>query len=266
MDKVQLRLAEMCSGLIQAQRYDEAVSRAFVVVEERLRDTLGVHGGSGVHLSEKAFAPDSGDLVDRLARPRGEVDGIRNLFVGAFKAYRNRAAHTMADYTLNEARAVIHLANLLLLILKQVERAPSHQIRKDVAELLEPDARRRLSSFLESLQEIGIRKGEGESKTPYKAVLRYRPPSWETPRPYEVSVFYLNATGGKPRIEFRCISLEKVVGLDLDTLEEELLQLGCVRVGLKTVPIWLYLNQHNDQETFDQLYRVLHDLMDRHRV
>jgi uncharacterized protein (TIGR02391 family) len=188
-------LTETCSGLIRAQRYDEAVSRAFVVLEERLRKTLGVRGGAGVHLSEKAFAPDSGDLVERLMRPRGEVDGIRNLFVGAFKAYRNRAAHTMAHYTRDEARAIIHLVNLLLLILEQVAEAPSHPVRQDVANLLEPGAVGRLRLFLQSLEDIGIRAGGGKSATPYQAIMAYHPPTREAPSPYEVTVFYLNASG-----------------------------------------------------------------------
>jgi uncharacterized protein (TIGR02391 family) len=260
------RLAETCGGLIRSQRYDEAVSRAFVVVEERLRDTLGVRGGSGVHLSEKAFAPDSGDLVDRLGRARGEVDGIRNLFVGAFKAYRNRAAHTMADYTLDEARAIIHLVNLLLLILEQVGKAPSHPVRQDVANLLEPGAIARLRSFLENLDAIGIRKGEGKSGTPYQATLQYNPPSWEAPRPYAVTVFYLITIRGKPMLAFRNASLEQVVGLDLDSLEQDLLRAGCVRVGVKTTRIRLYLDRYNDQEAFDELYRILRDLMEKHRV
>jgi hypothetical protein len=65
-----------------------------------------------------------GDLVPRLNLPRGEIEGIRHLFVGAFRAYRNRAAHTVAGYSLDEAWGIIHLVNLLLLILRQVEQAP----------------------------------------------------------------------------------------------------------------------------------------------
>lgn len=260
------QLAEMCTGLIRSQRYDEAVSRAFVVLEERLRETLGVPGGSGVPLSEKAFAPDSGDLVDRLMRPRSEVDGIRNLFVGAFKAYRNRAAHTMAGYGLDEARAIIHLVNLLLLILEQVREAPAHSIRRDVAELLEPEARARLRSFLASLEDIGIRKEEGQSKTPYQATLEYHPSSWDVPAPHPVTVFYLTASKGEPKLTFRSISLAEVVGLDIGSLEQALLQLGAVRVSAKTTPIRLHLNRYNDQETFDRLYDILRDMLDQHRV
>jgi hypothetical protein len=219
-----------------------------------------------VHLSEKAFAPDSGDLVCRLNRPRGEVDGIRDLFVGAFKAYRNPAAHTVADYTLDEARATIHLVNLLLLILEQVRQAPSHPIRQDVADLLEPEARRRLRSFLGSLEDIGIRKGQGKAKTPYQATLKYHPSSWEAAAPHKVTLFYLQASQEKPMLSFRTPSLGQVVGLDAESLEQDLLQLGCVRVRAKSTPIRLHIDRHNAQETFAQLYRLLRDLMEKHRV
>ena len=46
-------LVRGCSLLIRSERYDEAVSRAFVVLEERLRELLKVRGGSGVDLSQK---------------------------------------------------------------------------------------------------------------------------------------------------------------------------------------------------------------------
>jgi len=260
------QLSETCRDLVRAQRYDEAVSRAFVVLEERLRGTLGVRGGSGVHLSEKAFAPDSGDLVDRLARPRGEVDGIRDLFAGAFKAYRNRAAHTMAGYTLDEARAIIHLVNLLLLILEQVREAPAHPIRQDVAVLLEPEALRRVRSFLGSLDDIGIRKGDGKSKTPYRATLEYHRPSRDVPGPHDVTLFYLHVTGGKPVLSFRGPGLERVVGLDVDSWLQDLLRSGCARASAKSTPVRLHLDRQDDQETFGQLFGVLRGLVERHRV
>jgi hypothetical protein len=37
-------LVERCGGLVRAQRYDEAVSRTFVVLEERMRGLMGMHG------------------------------------------------------------------------------------------------------------------------------------------------------------------------------------------------------------------------------
>jgi uncharacterized protein (TIGR02391 family) len=260
------RLAEKCTGLIRSERYDEAVSRAFVVLEERLRDTLGVRGGAGVNLAEKAFAHESGELADRLMLARAEVNGIRNLFVGAFKAYRNRAAHTIAGYSLDEARAIVHLVNLLLLVLEQVRSSPAHSVREDVAQLLAPQALGRLRSFLEALDGIGIRKATGVGSTAYKASLQYHPPSWDAPRPYPVTVLYVHAVGGKPVVSFRTSSLRQVVGVDVDSLERDLLQLGCERAAAKTTPVRLDLDRHNDQSVFDRVFDQLRGMMEQHRV
>jgi hypothetical protein len=49
-----------------------------------------------------------------------------------------------------------------------------------------------------------------------------------------------------------------------DQLEAKLLATGCRRVARKTTPIELVLTQRNDQITFDRLYEILKDLVQRH--
>jgi uncharacterized protein (TIGR02391 family) len=261
-------LLERCGILIRSERYDEAVSRAFVVLEERLRDLLGVHGGSGVDLSQKAFTPEKGQLADRLSLPTSEVEGIRDLFVGAFRAYRNRAAHTVAGYSLDEARGIINLVNLLLLVLEQARQAPESAILLEVSRRIGSGATVRLKGFLESLQGIGIGRGEGKLAIPYRVTLEYRAPSWDEPRAHPTTVFYLAVPGGDPVLSFRTgpDGLVNVVGLDVDQLESDLLHAGCVRVAAKSTPIRLFLNQQNSQDTLDRLYEILQDLMKKHRV
>ncbi len=258
-------LIERCSLLIRSERYDEAVSRAFVVLEERLRELLAVSGGSGVDLSQKAFSPNKGQLVSRLYLPPAEAEGIRDLFVGAFRAYRNRAAHTVAGYTLVEARAIIHLVNLLLLTLQKVSDVSTQHIPPKITHVLGLSATKRLDSFLNSLPDIGLNKGKGKGSIPYWATFEYDYPSWEKPRPYQVSVLYLGSSAGKPMLMFHSAGLSRVVGLDIGQLEAELLQAGCIRVVAKTTPIRLPLAEHNDQATFDRLYTILQGLMERHR-
>jgi uncharacterized protein (TIGR02391 family) len=211
------KLAEMCGSLIRSQQCDEAVSRAFVVLEERLRELLGVRGGAGVHLSEKAFAPKGGQLVDRLLLPPAEIEGIRDLFVGAFKAFRNRAAHTMAGYSLDEARAIIHLTNLLLLILEQARHIPV-RVPETIAQLLDPAATGRLRVFLEKLRDIGIERAEGVAWIPYKATLNYKQPAWDGHRPHRATVFYLLVRSNEPEIAFNSTSLSRVDGLNVEQL------------------------------------------------
>lgn len=259
-------LVERCGVLMRSERYDEAVSRAFVVLEERLREILAVHGGSGVNLSQKAFSPESGQLVDRLYLPPAEVVGIRDLFVGAFRAYRNRAAHTVAGYSLDEARAIIHLVNLLLLVLEKIRQAPTQQVPEKMAQLLDPTATERFQMFLQSLQNIGIGRGQGKNWIPYRATLKYDRPSWEEPRPNQVAVLYLSVYAGSPVIIFNSAGLSRVERLDIDELETKLIQAGCTRTAAKDTPIRLFLDQRSDQGTFERLYEILRDLMEKHRV
>jgi len=259
-------LVEKCGLLIRTERYDEAVGRAFVVLEERLRELLAVRGGSGVNLSRKAFSPESGQLVDQLYLPPAEIEGIRDLFVGAFRAYRNRAAHTLAGYSLDEARSIIHLVNLLLLVLEKVRQAPTQQVPEKMAQLLDPTATERFQIFLQSLQNIGIGRGQGKNWIPYRATLKYDRPSWEEPRPNQVAVLYLSVYAGSPVIIFNSGGLSRVEGLNVDELETKLIQAGCTCTAAKDTPIRLFLDQRSDQGTLERLYEILRDLMEKHRV
>jgi uncharacterized protein (TIGR02391 family) len=259
-------LVERCSLLIRSERYDEAVGRAFVVLEERLRELLAARGGSGVNLSRTAFSLEKGQLVDRLHLPPAEVEGIRDLFVGAFRAFRNRAAHTLAGYNLAEARAIIHLVNLLLLILEKARQPPMPRVPEKIARLMDPVAVERLRTFLGELQDIGIGEGQGKNWVPYRATLQYDYPSWEEPRRYQVTVLYLSADASRPTMIFNSGGLSRVVGLNIERLEADLLQAGCIRVAAKDTPIRLFLDQRSDQHTLDRLYEILRELMEKHRV
>ena len=259
-------LSEICSGLIRAERYDEAVSRAFVVLEERMRNLLGMRGGTGVNLAQKAFGPKSGEFLDRMNRPATEVEGIRDLFVGAFRAYRNRAAHTVAGYSLAEAQGIIHLVNLLLLILNQVSQAPTEQVPQGVAETLGSTATERLRVFLERLKAIGIKSESGKTVIPYRANVKFQSPSWAEPRPHFTTIFYLSKSANNPRLQFHSAGFKHIVGLDIEQIETDLLQAGCVRVSAAGTPIRLFLSEHNDQATFDRIYEILRALIEKHGV
>jgi uncharacterized protein (TIGR02391 family) len=256
-------LFDRCGFLIRAERYDEAVSRAFVVLEERLRELLGVSGGSGVHLAQKAFAPKSGDLVERSRRPAAEVEGIRDLFVGAFKAYRNRSAHTVAGFSLDEARGIIHLVDLLLLILNQVSQAPTERVPNKISQALGPAVTERLCLFLERLKNVGIHSGRGTTWHPYQTKLMYQAPGWEEPRPHQFTVFYLSSVPGEPVLAFYMKALKHVPGLDIAQLEKDLLEAGCKRVASKDRYIMLFLSERNNQATFDRIYEILKALSEK---
>jgi uncharacterized protein (TIGR02391 family) len=257
-------LVDRCGFLFRTERYDEAVGRAFVVLEERLRKLMGVQKVSGGQLVDKLFFAQDSSYRDRLRLPEAEVRGLRDIFAGSFSAFRNRAAHTVAGYSQDEARGIIQLVNLLLLVLEQIDQAPKQLVSDETGSTLGPVVTQRLNAFLSSLRGIGILPDKGKASIPYKARLRYSPPTWEEPRSHSVTVFYLTS-GKSPKLAFNTGSLTNVPGLDVEELTERLLQAGCSRTSaLKSVP--LVLEERNDQATFDRLYEILEDLMSRHRV
>lgn len=260
-------LARKCGPLIKAERYDEAVGAAFVVLEERLRKALKVPGGTGVDLSQKAFTPGRGDLTRNLdLRRTSEEEGVRDLFVGAFKAYRNRAAHTFAGYTLEESCAVIGLVNLLLLVLRQTEVKWYDKLAREVAETVSPEAARRFRDFLLRLEQLGIRHYEGKAWEPFKASVLYQAKGWDEPRHWETAVFYFVRTGkDAPTIDFPMGGdLRKVVDFDREHMEQTLLEVGCERVARKMNTIRLVLTERNDQATFDRLRDVIREYVERY--
>ncbi len=258
-------LLERCGPLILSERYDEAVGRAFVVLEERLRALMNLRGGSGVHLVQKLFSIKDTHLTDRLRLPEDEIKGLRDIFTGSFAAFRNRAAHTLAGYGRDESRAIIHLVNLLLLIVEQIRKAPDPQFQLEVADGLSPTIAERLQHLLTSLLAIGFIKEEGSSQDAYKAMLHYKFREWDEHRPHPVTVFYLNK-GAEPSLRFRMDMLSLVRDLDVEELQARLLAAGCTRANRTSTPVELVLARRNDQATFDRLYEILDDLMRKHRV
>ena len=90
-------------------------------VEVRVRG-LGTFSDEviGVDLMNKAFGP-SGPLTDTSAQ-KGEQDGTRALFVGAYAVFRNPAGHREVNYDdVAEAAEAVQTASLLMRILDRVE-------------------------------------------------------------------------------------------------------------------------------------------------
>jgi uncharacterized protein (TIGR02391 family) len=103
------------------RKLDQAVFVSLRAVEIRVR-ALGGYTDQmvGTELMNKAFG-SSGPLTDSSA-PKGEQDGTRALFAGAFGALRNPAGHRQVDYDdLSEAAEAVELASLLMRILDRVE-------------------------------------------------------------------------------------------------------------------------------------------------
>ncbi len=100
---------------------DQAVFASMKAVEVRVRNLAGLTDQDfGVDLMNKAFGPN-GLLTDRSAG-RGEQDGTRQFFHGAFSVIRNKAGHLDVDYgDQSEAAEAVGTASLLMRILDRVE-------------------------------------------------------------------------------------------------------------------------------------------------
>jgi len=105
------------------EKYELGVFAAMRAVEIRVRK-LGGFGEDdyGVDLMNRAFGP-GGPLRDGEAT-KGEQEGIRALFAGAYAVLRNPGGHREIDYDAPaEAAEAVHAASLLMRILDRGEAA-----------------------------------------------------------------------------------------------------------------------------------------------
>lgn len=103
------------------RKLDQAVFVSLKAVEIRVRAMGGYAPEAvGTDLMNKAFG--SGGPLTNLTAPKGEQDGVRALFAGAFGALRNPAGHRQVEYSdVSEAAEGVQLASLLMRILDRVE-------------------------------------------------------------------------------------------------------------------------------------------------
>lgn len=103
--------------------YIDAIRRAGVILEERLRKTIGGDGPEkfkvGKGLVDYALYPDSGRLI--ISEHPAEQEGVRMLFRGALQFVRNPPSHKKMQYTELEAVQAIQLIDYLLSLLQQVK-------------------------------------------------------------------------------------------------------------------------------------------------
>lgn len=158
-------LMQRCDHLIHMGAFDEAVRSAFVLLEERMREAVNGEGMTGVQLANHAFNPEKGPLAKHLGRTASEREGLRELYSGAFKLFRNPTAHGVVGYSAAEGKAIIGLVDLMLKILKRAEELPPPGLFAEYVETalakaedsLGPGATSRLRMFLgKCLKELGL--------------------------------------------------------------------------------------------------------------
>jgi uncharacterized protein (TIGR02391 family) len=102
-------------------KYELGVFSSMKAVEIRVRDLAGFgHDLIGVPLMNAAFGP-TGPLTDTTS-PKGEQEGTRGLFAGAYAVLRNPSGHREVDYDdVAEAGDAVHTASLLMRVLDRIE-------------------------------------------------------------------------------------------------------------------------------------------------
>jgi uncharacterized protein (TIGR02391 family) len=109
------QLVFRCRHDLERGRYDDAVRKAFLVLEERMRSSMGVESMTGRELALKAFGNGEGPLAKKMRANAARASALRELYAGAFGVFRNPAAHHLdAGFEGEECREIIILVNLLL--------------------------------------------------------------------------------------------------------------------------------------------------------
>jgi uncharacterized protein (TIGR02391 family) len=237
-------LQRRCGQMIHIGAFNEAILNAFVLLEERLRNAIGKDGMTGVQLANNAFAPD-GPLSKHLGHTTSEKEGLRELYSGAFKLFRNPAAHSMVSYSSAEAKSIIGLVNLLLLILARAGNlhgldlfpANVEAALLDAEKLLGTGTASRLRAFLGKCVTAGLKPVASASQwIPFRRHALVQYDHWPQAKPYPLTVFYV--------VRRKEIGLwfplnqyySNVKGLDLTTVDHELKPLGFTPTGnIKTI-------------------------------
>jgi uncharacterized protein (TIGR02391 family) len=258
-------LLKRCGHLLHIGAFDEAVRNAFVLLEERLRKATSQEGMTGTKLANFAFNSDS-SLAKQLSSEVSEREGLRELYSGAFKLFRNPTAHGIVGYDNTEGKAIINLVNLLLVILSKVEDMPSPNFLPKNAEAIILDLEKtisagvasRLRTFISRCIKSGLEPGaSAKQMIPFKrhALMKYD--TWDKPRPYPFALFYLVSGVKDQTIQFPVhLYYRLVVGFDLEDLQKDLQNLGFRPVGQqKNYAVDLRL--HNDQTFFEKLNELI---------
>jgi len=263
-----------CGPLIYIGAFDEAVRKAFVLLEERLRNVIGKDGLTGVELANNGFARD-GPLTRRLEGTPDERErlreGLRDLYSGAFKSFRNPAAHGEVKYSSSKGKSIIGLVNLLLTILNELPPIlptlpppplpPNVEAALSEAEkLLGTGTASRLRAFVSECIKIGLKsQATGKQWIPFRRYALIQYSHWPKPKPHLVTVFYL-VRGEEIGLRFPVNSyLALVKGLSLSPISQDLQGLGFTPTD-QIQDYALALHRSHDQVFFDRLIELVSKL------
>ena len=260
-------LMRRCGHLIHMGAFDEAVRNAFILLEEKLRGFADGQAMTGSQLANYVFSPEKGPLSKQLGHSRSEQEGLREIYSGAFKLFRNPTAHGVVDYEPAEGKAIVGLVDLLLRLLRRAEELPPPGTLPEnvqaALDKVEPSigaaATTRLHNFLSrcvverQLQAVRL----ATQSIPFRRHAMCKFPSWDQPRSHPTAVFYLVVSGKRRDLSFPVHQYHQHVnGFSTDRLLEELLDLGCHLQGSNQEPT-INLRLHNDNDFLNDLYTIV---------
>ena len=262
-------LLRRCADLLHLGAYDEAVRSAFVLLEERLRNMLGEESMTGANLANAAFNSKDGPLAKHLGKNASEREGLRELYSGAFKVFRNPSAHSAVGYDSSDGKEIISLVNLLLRILKRAEELPipgffPSNLEKAmlvVEEKIGASASSRLRVFLGNCMKEGIQPSSLPKQwIPFQRHARFKSPDWKGYKPHKIALFYVVVAGSTIAIQFPIdYYYSKVYEFNTELLKDQLAALGFYAVGQKG-ELQVDLKTHNSERFFNNLLEVVYDV------
>ncbi|WP_418115190.1 TIGR02391 family protein [Xanthomonas oryzae] len=107
--------------LINGAHYDSAMRKIFVILTDRLRHAFGVAEEiDGDELVNVVFGR-GGKIPVALDEPKKQA--MRNLISGFYGVYRNRIAHNDVEPGLAQTRAIMEMANTIILDIEAIATA-----------------------------------------------------------------------------------------------------------------------------------------------
>jgi uncharacterized protein (TIGR02391 family) len=220
--------------VLHTGKYDEAVRNAFILLEERLRTAVNKEGMTGSQLANYAFSAANGPLARLIGNNESEREGLRELYSGAFKLFRNPTAHGVVGYDQVEGKSILGLVNLLLKILNKVGEVPppntfSEQLEATLIKMektIGAAATSRLRRFLWKCMTSGVKPATTTQQwvwLPFRrhALMQYE--NWPKAKPYPLTIFYFVA---QEQGQYFWVPVNqyysKVVGLDLNSIKRSL--------------------------------------------
>lgn len=254
-------LVKRCGPLIHINAFDDAVQKAFVVLEERMRLLMKKEKLTGGQMVQYGFSPE-GPFTKMIADSK-ERQGFQDLLTGAFNLYRNATAHTIVGYSGADARAIIGLIDLLLRRVDHLATLPKPGILPENVEktllLIQEKSTANIANqvrvFLAKCANLGMEIDAAASTyIPFKKRPLTKRDNWKKAKPHPLAVFYLWNTGKDQLLWFPVKSYYKyVVGLNTDEISKRLRELGFQPIGTAQEPS-ISVQPQTEKDYYDRLF------------